>query len=105
MMLPYLQYINDPSHKWYSCFGVPYATHIWQVAKASSLMAHIKSSILEQSIGMLRKEIHQGLSQRTLYLWLIWHFQKASVTSDQLVPTLNIDLGAWSYFLDCLIEE
>ena len=37
MMLPYLKYINDPSHKWYSCFGVPYATHIWQVADASSL--------------------------------------------------------------------
>jgi hypothetical protein len=36
-MLPYLKYINDPSHKCYSCFEVPYATHIWQVADASSL--------------------------------------------------------------------
>jgi hypothetical protein len=53
MMLPYLKYINDPSHKWYSPFGVPYATHIWQVADTS---------------------------QWTLYLWLIWHFQKALVT-------------------------
>lgn len=37
MMLPYLKYICDPGHKWYSCFGVPYATHVWQVADASSL--------------------------------------------------------------------
>jgi hypothetical protein len=37
MMLPFLQYVNDPRHKWYSCFGVPYATHVWQVADASSL--------------------------------------------------------------------
>ena len=37
MMVPYLIYIYDPSHKWHSCFGVPYATHVWQVADASSL--------------------------------------------------------------------
>jgi hypothetical protein len=42
MMLPFLQYINDESHKWYSCFGVPYATHIWQVADASSLNGSYK---------------------------------------------------------------
>jgi hypothetical protein len=35
MMVPYLKYIYDPSHKWHSCFGVPYATHVWQVADAS----------------------------------------------------------------------
>jgi hypothetical protein len=37
MMLSFLQYINDPRHKWYCCFGVPYTTHIWQVADASLL--------------------------------------------------------------------
>jgi hypothetical protein len=47
MMLPYLQYINDPSHKWYSCFGVPYATHIWQVADASSLNGAYKIELVK----------------------------------------------------------
>jgi len=42
MMLPFLQYVNEPSHKWYCCFGVPYATHIWQVADASSLNGSYK---------------------------------------------------------------
>jgi hypothetical protein len=37
MMLPFLRYICNPRHKWYSCFGVPYATHVWQVADASGL--------------------------------------------------------------------
>jgi hypothetical protein len=37
MMRPFLEYVNEPAHKWYCCFGVPYATHIWQVADASSL--------------------------------------------------------------------
>jgi len=35
--LPFLRYICNPRHKWYSCFGVPYATHVWQVADASGL--------------------------------------------------------------------
>ena len=42
MMLPFLRYINEPSNKWYCCFGVPYATHIWQVADASSLNGSYK---------------------------------------------------------------
>jgi hypothetical protein len=29
MMLPFLKYVNDPSHKWDCYFGVPYTTHIW----------------------------------------------------------------------------
>jgi len=47
MMLPYLQYICNPSHKWYSCFGVPYATHVWQVADASSLNGSYKIELVK----------------------------------------------------------
>jgi hypothetical protein len=42
MSLPFLQYVNDPSHKWFCCFGVPYATHIWQVGDASALNGAFK---------------------------------------------------------------
>jgi hypothetical protein len=42
MMLPFLKYVNRPEHKWVCCFGVPYATHIWQVADASSLNGAFK---------------------------------------------------------------
>jgi hypothetical protein len=47
MMLPYLQYICEPSHKWYSFFGVPYATHVWQVADASSLNGSYKIELVK----------------------------------------------------------
>ena len=42
MMLPFLDYINQPETKWCTCFGVPYATHIWQVNDASSLNGKFK---------------------------------------------------------------
>ncbi len=42
MVLLFLQYVNDPRHKWYRCFCVPYATHVWQVADASSLHGSYK---------------------------------------------------------------
>jgi len=42
MMLPFLKYVNRPEHKWVCCFGVPYVTHIWQVADASSLNGAFK---------------------------------------------------------------
>ena len=31
----FIKYINDPNHKWKVCFGVPYATVLWQVGDAS----------------------------------------------------------------------
>jgi hypothetical protein len=63
MRLPYLKYINDPSHKWYSYFRVPYATHIWQVVDASSLNGAYKMELAKAKHHyMLRSEILQGLS-------------------------------------------
>jgi len=37
MELPFLDYIHGTGHKWVVCIGVPYATHLWQVADASQL--------------------------------------------------------------------
>ena len=45
MMLPFLEYINNPKTKWFTCFGVPYATHIWQVNDASSLNGAFKIAL------------------------------------------------------------
>ena len=32
---PFLQYINNPDHKWSVCVGVPYGTAYWQVRRKS----------------------------------------------------------------------
>jgi hypothetical protein len=45
MMRPFLEYVNNPAHKWMCCFGVPYATHVWQVADASSLNGSYKIEV------------------------------------------------------------
>ena len=35
MELPFLEYIMSEEHWWTCCFGVPYGTHIWQVADST----------------------------------------------------------------------
>jgi len=38
----FIEYINDKGHQWMVCFGVPYATTIWQVGDASELNGKFK---------------------------------------------------------------
>jgi hypothetical protein len=45
MMLPLLKHVTDPSHRWHCCFGVPYATHIWQVGDASAINGSFKINL------------------------------------------------------------
>jgi hypothetical protein len=45
MKLPFLKYINDPAHLWQVCLGVPYGTHIWQVADALELNGCFKMAL------------------------------------------------------------
>jgi hypothetical protein len=45
MRLPFLKYINDPTHPWVVCLGVPYGTHIWQVADSSKLNGSFKIAL------------------------------------------------------------
>ena len=39
LTLEFLRYVNDPSHKWCVCIGVPYGTSLWQVADSEELNA------------------------------------------------------------------
>jgi hypothetical protein len=54
MMLPFLDYINQPETKWCTCFGVPYATHIWQVNDASSLNGKFKLELTKAKRNYIR---------------------------------------------------
>ena len=40
--VPFLNYIHENDHKWTVCLGVPYGTHIWQVADSSQLNGKFK---------------------------------------------------------------
>ena len=43
--IPFLDYIHGSGHEWVSCFGVPYGTHIWQVADSPQLNGLFKSML------------------------------------------------------------
>jgi hypothetical protein len=45
MDLPFLDYIHNANHEWACCIGVPYATHIWQVADSPQLNGSFKTEL------------------------------------------------------------
>jgi hypothetical protein len=45
MDLPFLDYIHGAGHNWVCCIGVPYATHIWQVADSPQLNGSFKIAL------------------------------------------------------------
>lgn len=45
MELAFLDYIHDKKHPWAVCIGVPYGTHIWQVADASECNGTFKMGV------------------------------------------------------------
>jgi hypothetical protein len=55
MMLPFLKYENDTSHKWHCCFGIPYATHVWQVGDASAINGSFKINLTKAKCKYIKK--------------------------------------------------
>jgi hypothetical protein len=45
--LPFLQYIHNDQHKWTCCIGVPYRTHLWQVADSSEMNGSFKLALTQ----------------------------------------------------------
>jgi hypothetical protein len=48
--------INDSKHEWVCCIGVPYATHIWQVADASEQNGVFKVELTQTKREYLRHQ-------------------------------------------------
>jgi hypothetical protein len=54
MKLPFLEYVNNPEHKWMVCLGVPYGTHLWQVADAPELNGCFKINLWKAKRAYLK---------------------------------------------------
>ena len=82
--LPFLEYINNAANKWMVCVGVPYATHIWQVADSSELNGSFKIALTKAKRDYLKH------SSRT---------EKKKFSPSDIIPLVNI---AWkeSFALD-----
>jgi len=55
MMLPILKYMNDPSHKWHCCFGVRYATRIWQVGDVTAINGSFSKKLTKAKCEYIKK--------------------------------------------------
>ena len=62
LSLQFLSYINDDKHKWSVCIGVPYGTHLWQVADAEQLNGELTRLFAIAKEKLLRKKTHHGLA-------------------------------------------
>ena len=40
--LEFLEYINNPKHRWNVCLGVPYGTALWEIADSEQLKEMFK---------------------------------------------------------------
>ena len=63
--LEFLEYINDPFHKWNVCIGVPYGTSLWQVADSSEqnglfkmLLNEKKNQIFQYRLSTFTQKFH-----------------------------------------------
>lgn len=94
MMLLFSEYINNPTTKWFTCFGVLYVMHIWQVNYVSSLngafkIVLIKAKEIKSSIMM-----YLSSSQQILYLSWMLSFLKPLVMLS--VPKKTIKAWEWN---------
>jgi hypothetical protein len=52
---PFFDYICDEQHKWTVCIGVPYGTHLWQVADAKEM-----NGIFSAAVTKAKKELYNA---------------------------------------------
>ncbi len=62
--LPFLEYVVNEEHPWAVCIGVPYGTHIWQVADSLELNGAFKMGVTRTE-----KEIYNAKPDSLMYKW------------------------------------
>ena len=78
--IPFLSYINDPSHKWVVCIGVPNGTSVWQVGDSNEQNGCYK---------MYSTQYKQMITKRRLDLGMF----KLNIVRSDIIPIVNY---AWA---------
>ena len=60
----FIKYINDKGHEWRVCFGVPYATVLWQVGDASEQNGKFKTEWYREKAKMMTWKIEHYLPRK-----------------------------------------
>ena len=74
--LPFLEYINDTSHKWCVCIGVPYGTSIWQVGDSQEQNGAFKTELVRFKRNLMEKRQTQNVAV-------------ASIEPTDIIPMIN----------------
>jgi hypothetical protein len=56
IMGPFLDYVNDPTHRWSGVIGIPYGTHLWQVGDYAEMMMKLKQWLRQQKAAFSLKQ-------------------------------------------------
>jgi hypothetical protein len=89
MMLPFLQYINNPQHEWVCCIGVPYATHIWQVGGASGLNGAFKINLAKAKGEYLKHRLKPTFEPTDLVPLLNKAWEKSFNNRDNALAAIS----------------
>ena len=68
LQIPFLEYINNPTHGWVACIGVPYGTALWQVGDSSE-----QNGAYMMALGVWKKETILKKEQRMMQLTIDPH--------------------------------
>ena len=60
LSLEFLRYINADAHKWCVCIGVPYGTHLWQVADSEEQNGKFSNEFAKAKKERLKKKWDTG---------------------------------------------
>ena len=101
----FTDYVNTPIHKWGACIGVPYGTHIWQVADSSELNGCFKIALNREKMAYIK---HRGVNERTFkqtdIVPLVNKAWKKSFARKDIAKKAIVDRG-WSVLNYCLLDD
>jgi hypothetical protein len=65
--IPFLDYIHEKDHQWICCIGVPYGTHIWQVADSPQMNGAFKINftVAKQKLFQLKNSLRKSNFEMT----------------------------------------
>jgi hypothetical protein len=63
MMGPFLEYVNDPVHRWSAMLGIPYVTNLWQVGDSAQMNGAFKISMTKWKRWLRQQKADFGLKQ------------------------------------------
>ena len=60
----FVDYINNPETKWFMIIGVPYLTHLWQLANSPELNGSFKTAWVHEKRELVQHRRHLGQAAR-----------------------------------------